>query len=466
MELNEFTNLVVGSMGVEPTGQQRALIDALVRFCSGATPRLSVFVLNGYAGTGKTSVVAALVKALRAVRYPTVLLAPTGRAAKVLSAMASKQALTIHRKIYRTEQGGNTVAIAGVADNPHRNTIFIVDEASMIGGGDESTLLDDLLQYVYNGDNCRIIFVGDTAQLPPVGCEESPAMSVTRLHNTGLRVSRAILTETVRQASDSGILYNATMLRRMMKLPQLKPPKLVTKPFADVNVAGSEDLEELLDNSYRQYGIDETILITRSNARAVRFNLAIRRSILEKNTDLTRNEPVMVAKNNYYWTSKVKGADFIANGDIARIESIYATETRGYLQFADVSLTLPDRDITLDVKVILNTLNSETAGLQPEYEVQLAALARRDAGLGADADPKSIARALKESPYYNALRVKYAYAVTCHKAQGGQWESVFVDMAGISSEAVVTMDFYRWLYTAITRARTRLTFVAPSVEAD
>lgn len=453
--------MVTAAMPHTPTAQQQAVIEALVRFCSKATPQLSVFVLNGYAGTGKTSVVAALVKSLRAVRYGTALLAPTGRAAKVLGTMAGRQAFTIHRKIYRTDGAGNTVAIAGVADNPHRNTVFIVDEASMIGGDGDSTLLDDLLQYVYNGDNCRIIFVGDTAQLPPVGCEESPAMSVKRLHDTGLRVSRAILTQTVRQASDSGILYNATMLRRMMRLDPLVRPKLATSAFADVRTVTPEDLEDALSSSYSRFGIDETIIITRSNSRAMRFNLAVRESILGKEEDISRDEPLLIARNNYHWTAKVRGADFLANGDIARVAHIYGSEIRGYLRFADVRLALPDRDIELDTKIILSSLNAESAGLSPDHELEITQLALRDAGITEAASPTERAKAFRNSHYYNALRVKYAYAVTCHKAQGGQWESVFVDMAGISAEAETTIDFYRWLYTAATRARSLLTFVRP-----
>lgn len=468
MEIGQFRQMVVDALGVEPTDQQRALIDALVRFLSGSAQSLPVFLINGYAGTGKTSVMAALVKALKAVRYPTVLLAPTGRAAKVLSSFAGKKALTIHRKIYRSETLDNRVAIAGVADNAHRNTLFIVDEASMIGGGDEQSqsLLDDLVQYVYSGDNCRMILSGDTAQLPPVGCAESPAMSVSRLHAMGLKVSRAVLTRTVRQASRSGILYNATSLRRAMQLEQLPVPKLRATPFADVDIVSGEDLQDSLSSSYANPGISETILITRSNKRAMQFNLAIRSTILEKEEVITRDEPLLIAKNNYYWTSKIKNTDFIANGDIAIVSRIYSTEIRGFLRFADVALTLPDRDLTVDVKIILNALNAETAGLNPEHEQQLLDMALRDAGPDAAGDPRIRAKALKTDPYFNALRVKYAYAVTCHKAQGGQWENVYVDMGYIPQEAVTTTDFYRWLYTAVSRARRHLYFVSPTIPVE
>ncbi len=452
-------------MGFPPTEQQRALIDALSRFCGDATPYNSVFLLNGYAGTGKTSVVAALVKALRAMRRPTVLLAPTGRAAKVLSGFAGKKAMTIHRKIYKGL--GDVAAVAGVADNPHVNAIFIVDEASMIGEGEHDSLLDDLVHYVYgSGHDCRMILLGDGAQLPPVGCDRSPAMSAERLRGLGLRVTRAVITQTVRQKARSGILYNATTLRRAMNEETLPVPELRVKPFADVRAIGGEELQEALEESYARYGIDDTLLITRSNKRAMEFNLAIRKSILEKNDVISRGEPLLIAKNNYFWTSKVKGADFVANGDVVKVNKIYGTEIIGFLRFADVELSLPDRDITFDAKLILNSLNSVTAGLNPEHEQML--MTRALAGLDptSAADPAVRRRVFHTDPYFNALRVKYAYAVTCHKAQGGQWSSVFVDMTNISNDAVTTLDFYRWLYTATTRARSLITYISPSIAKD
>lgn len=463
MDPDQFRSTVVDALGVEPTDQQRALIDALCRFCSPAAPPLSVFLLNGYAGTGKTSVIAALVKALGRSNCPTVLLAPTGRAAKVLSSFAGKKAFTIHRKIYRSDMLGNTVAIAGVADNPHSGTIFIVDEASMIGSSESHSLLDDLVQYVYSGDNCRMILLGDTAQLPPVGCSESPAMSVARLSALGLRVSRAVLTRTVRQTSRSGILYNATSLRRAMKTDPLPIPQLRVTPFSDVRSISAEELQDSLSSSYSSYGINNTILITRSNKRAMEFNMAIRRTILEKEEELSRGEPLLIAKNNYFWTSKIKNADFIANGDIAIVDKIYGTEIRGLLRFADVSLTFPDRDLSFDAKIILNTLNSETAGLNPEHEQMLLRQTMATIDTGTVLSQTAQAKAMKTDPYFNALRVKYAYAVTCHKAQGGQWDSVFVDMGYISAESVTTTDFYRWLYTATSRAKKCLTYISPTI---
>lgn len=462
MTVEDFAQMVVGALGVEPTGQQRALIDALARFCASSAPATAVFLLNGYAGTGKTSVVAALVKALQAVRRPTVLLAPTGRAAKVLSEFAGKKAMTIHRKIYKGY--GDIAAVAGVGDNPHSNAIFIVDEASMIGEGAQDSLLEDLVHYVYgSGHDCRMILLGDGAQLPPVGCAGSPAMSPERLRQLGLRVSRAVITQTVRQKAQSGILRNATALRKAMSSAPLPVPDIAASEFDDVSVIGGEELQEALSQSYSSHGIDETILITRSNKRAMEFNLAIRRTILEKEEVISRGEPLLIAKNNYYWTSKVKGVDFIANGDVVRIKQIYGTEIKGFLRFADVQLSIPDTDVCFDAKIILNSLNSSTAGLEAEHEQMLLDRCMANIDPALRSNPDVCRKALHADPYFNALRVKYAYAVTCHKAQGGQWESVFVDMGNIAPEAVTTPDFYRWLYTAVTRARRRLTLVAPTV---
>lgn len=458
-------------MGFPPTAQQRALIDALARFCDPDSVPNRVFLLNGYAGTGKTSVVAALVRALAAIRRPTVLLAPTGRAAKVLADFSGRRAQTIHRKIYRGDLVG-TPFTAGVGENPHRNAIFIVDEASMIGEGSqgEPSLLDDLVSYVYgSGEDCRMILLGDTAQLPPVGSDRSPAMNPGVLKAMGLDVSRAIITETVRQKHESGILMNATALRKAMSAAAHDPgnglpvPELYWRDLDDVRLTTQEDLEDDLAGAYSRHGVGETILITRSNRRAMLFNLAIRSRILEKEEVITRDEPLMVCRNNYFWKTGIRGADFIANGDIVVVSKIHGFENRGFLRFADVELTLPDHDgVAFDAKLILSTLNSETAGLPPDYEQMLLEQTLRQLSPADAADPYIRARVLRADPYFNALRVKYSYAVTCHKAQGGQWESVFADMAGISDEATRTPEFYRWLYTAVTRATRRLTFISPS----
>lgn len=464
----DFAQLVLEQVPYEPTSQQVELIAALSRFCSRATPSDSVFLLNGYAGTGKTSLCAALVRALNGVGIGTVLLAPTGRAAKVFSAFAGQQAYTIHRRIYSV--GGDAMAgtrTVKVASNRSVNTVYIVDEASMIGGeavGNGSNLLEDLVHYVYSGVNCRMILLGDTAQLPPVGCVESPAMSARTLHEMGLRVTRAVLTATVRQARDSGILYNATWLRKALRQPQLPIPRLTVKPFPDIEVVESYDLEEMLTKSYSRSTVLDTILITRSNRRATEFNMAARAGVLYYEEELRPDDILLVAKNNYFWTREIKGLDFIANGDMAVVESVYGVEHRYGRSFADVSLRLSDRDVTLDCKIMLDTLTTDDASLSSQSLRELfdAIMADDSEAPEGEIESQRIVRASK-SPYFNALQVKYGYAVTCHKAQGGQWSEVYIDLGYIPPESM-GLDFYRWLYTAVTRATKRLYFFNPSVD--
>lgn len=466
MTVEEFATQVIGNLPFEPTGQQTKLIAALSRFCSrNASPR-SIFLLNGYAGTGKTSVTSALVKTLKQVGINSVLLAPTGRAAKVFSNFAGKPAYTIHRKIYHQPGIGDTSSVMTVCENRHTDTFFIVDEASMISSASDNgiNILEDLIQYVYTGDGCRLILLGDTAQLPPVGMTESPAMSKNELHKYGLLVTQATITETVRQQQHSGILYNATSIRKQMRQECLTAPILTVSPFTDVKAIDSETLEDALQTAYSSSEADETILITRSNRRATDFNAAIRQRIFDKEEELTKGELLLIAKNNYFWTSKIKGADFIANGDIVRIEQVYGTEWAYGLRFADVKITLIDRDITLDTKILLNSLSSDTPALQPEKYRKLGDDIINDNEKFDPQTPYSIRlRTLKRDPHFNALQVKYAYAVTCHKAQGGQWKNVFIDMGYIPLEAYSNIDLFRWLYTAITRATTKVYFISPSV---
>lgn len=467
MDMLQFAESIVESLPFEPTHQQIGLIAALARYCSAATPSDTVFMLNGYAGTGKTSVTGALVKALPLIGMRAVLLAPTGRAAKVLSAHANHPAWTIHRRIYRhASVAQGMTGVTGVAENHSTNTVFIVDEASMISAENNggTNLLEDLIHYVFSGVNCRLILSGDTAQLPPPGSEESPAMSPDVLRSMGLRVTRAVITKTVRQSSRSGILYNATRLRRDMLLDPIPVPRLVVSPFSDVSVTEGEDLQDALDSAYAENGVNDTLLITRSNKRAVQFNLAIRSSILDYETELVKGEPLMIAKNNYFWTREIKEVDFIANGDIAIVEKIYGTESRDGIRYADVALKLPDHGVTLDTKIMLSSLVSEAPGLDPELQRRHMESSLNNPELFAPDTPyeQRFAR-LKTDPYFNALQVKYAYAVTCHKAQGGQWKSVFVDMGMIQPEALTSLDFYRWLYTAITRAVESVTYISPTL---
>lgn len=452
-----------------PTDQQIEVLGALARFCSAMMPHDSVFLLNGYAGTGKTSLMGALVRSLGSFRVPVVLMAPTGRAAKVFGGFAHHFATTIHRRIYRSPAPGEPPWSVSMASNNFKGAVFIVDEASMIGAdGDESGrpgLLEDLIYYVYSGENCRMILVGDTAQLPPVGCSSSPAMDPARLKAMGLRVLRATITATVRQARDSGILYNATWLRKAMRVDPLPVPYLHLNGMADVAAVESTDLIDTLSHSYSETGISNTLVITRSNKTATAYNEGIRTMILDREDLLGAGERLLVVKNNYFWTSKVKGLDFIANGDIGEVERVIATEVRYGFRFADIELTLTDRTepVTIPVKIILESLFSDLPAVSQESVQRLANAICMDPDLHSPDTPMSVRlKMLRTDPYYNALQVKYAYALTCHKSQGGQWADVYVDMGYIPPESQ-GIDFYRWLYTATTRATSRLYYINPRI---
>lgn len=469
MTVGEFANLVKVKLPYTANKQQSLLIDALARFCSSATPPESVFIINGYAGTGKTSLTGALVKALEEVGRPVVLLAPTGRAAKVFSAHSEHPAFTIHRKIYRGLTGNISGGFTMMQDNRLSNAVFIVDEASMIGdhesdsgaGGPINGLLEDLLQYVFTGDNCRLILLGDIAQLPPVGSTESPAMSPKRYKELGLHVSRAVLTDTVRQARYSGILRNATWLRRAMLVDPLPAPKLILGRYDDVFVVEGEEVLDAIGDCYRDGGAAATAVITRSNRRATAFNLGIRSRILDYEEELVKGERLLIAKNNYTWAAKIKGLDFIANGDVAVVTAVHSTEEKYGFRFANVTVNLPDRDVDVECRIFLDTLTDESTSLSRERMEALAQARMDDPEVNApDVPYETRLRRLRTDEYFNALQVKYAYAVTCHKAQGAQWPNVFVDMGGIPAEAQ-GLDFYRWLYTATSRATSRLFYMNP-----
>lgn len=458
MTAEDFGAAVLHYLPYDPNEQQMMVIAALSRFIT-APPdeNCRVFILNGYAGTGKTSLIGAVVKALNDAHRPPVLLAPTGRAAKVFGNFADRQAYTIHRRIYR---GGGTTG-GEVAPNRLAGAVFIVDEASMIGNsGMDGSLLDDLLQHVFTGYGCRLILVGDTAQLPPVGTSCSPAMDVDLLRSKGMKVSRAVMTQTVRQSSHSGVLYNATLLRRTMQVNPLPEPSIRVRGFSDIRIADGQELADLMRDDYQEDGSAQTILITRSNARATKFNLAIRTLINESEEELVTGERLMIAKNNYFWTRKVDGVEFLANGEIGVIESVKGIDNRFGLRFADVELSLPDMDISVDCKLLLDTLTSDYPALPPERLMQLQREVLATYGDPAHMSMSAIQRILKDDPWINALQVKYAYAITCHKAQGGQWKNVYVDASYVSPDTT-PLDNFRWLYTAVTRTTSRLTLLSP-----
>ncbi|WP_290091712.1 AAA family ATPase, partial [uncultured Bacteroides sp.] len=418
----------------------------------------SVFLLKGYAGTGKTSLIGALVKTLDQLQQKCVLLAPTGRAAKVFSHYAQHPAYTIHKKIYRQRNFSNDLDNFSLDDNLHQHTLFIVDEASMIANDGLSgavfgtgRLLDDLIQYVYSGTGCRLMLIGDTAQLPPVGEEESPALSADRLRGYGMEVYEAQLTEVVRQMHDSGILWNATELRRYISEEDFFTlPSVRVEGFPDIRTVSGSELIEVINDCYGQTGMDETIVVCRSNKRANIYNRGIRNTILYREDELNSGDLLMVAKNNYFWTEGCKEMDFIANGDIAVVRRVRRTREAYGFRFADVVLAFPDYDdMELEVKLLLDTLHTDTPALPKELNDKLFYSVLEDY---ADiAVKRERMKKMKADPHYNALQVKYAYAVTCHKAQGGQWKRVFLDQ-GYMTEDMLTPDYFRWLYTAFTRA--------------
>ena len=454
----------------EPNPQQMELVAALSKFAADTDER-SLFLLNGYAGTGKTSLMSAFVNSLPAIRCRAEMLAPTGRAAKVLAAYSGRSAFTIHRKIYQSRRYDPADARFSLARNNHKDTIFVVDEASMIANNPNEgaifgtgCLLDDLITYVYSGERCRLVLLGDVAQLPPVGYTDSPALSSAVLQGYGLSVYSFSLTEVARQRHDSGILHNATAIRDIIASGHLQAPTIRISGFPDVEVVTGEYLAERVEDCYNTDGVEETIIVTRSNKRAVMFNQGIRGRVLYMESEITTGDMLLVAKNNYFWAEDYEGIDFIANGDVAVVKRItHQTELYGF-RFADVTLEFPDYGTELDAKIILDALYSESPALNREQANNLYMAVMEDY---ADIPQKREKfKQLKKNPYFNALQVKFAYSVTCHKAQGGQWKNVFIDMGYIPEEAFSNIDFYRWLYTSFTRATSRIFLINPPLATD
>ena len=453
--VRRFAIEVMAQLPYEPNDDQLVFIVAMGRFVFTRTER-ALLVLNGYAGTGKTSLTGAIVKVLTSWHHRCVLLAPTGRAAHIFTEYSGHTAYTIHRKIYRQHSYGSDTF--GLAENKHIDTLFIVDEASMIASNtaDGATLfgtgrlLDDLITYVYSGQGCRLLLMGDGAQLPPVGQTSSPALDVALLQGYGLNVGQVTLRQVARQAQQSGILFNATLLRQAMEHDVLTAPQLQLDGWPDIEATTGEWLMETLSDCYDRDGMEQTIVVTRSNRRASMFNTGIRNRILYREELLVPGDMLIVAKNNYHWAQDYEQMDFVANGDVCRITRVWSdAEARYGLQFANVTVVFPDHDnLEMDVKIVLDTLLSDSPALSRQQSEQLF----NEVMAELPGDKRSRYKALKEHPYYNALQVKFAYAVTCHKAQGGQWRNVFVDMGAIMPDAMETLDYHRWLYTALTRA--------------
>ena len=448
----------------QPTLEQEIAVKSLSEFLL-STANDTVFVLRGYAGTGKTSLVGALVKAMDKLQQKSVLLAPTGRAAKVFSAYAGHPAFTIHKKIYRQQSFSNEVSNFSINDNLTTHTLYIVDEASMISNEGLSgsmfgtgRLLDDLVEFVYSGAGCRLLLMGDTAQLPPVGEEQSPALATEALKGYGLNVIEVDLTQVVRQVQSSGILWNATQIRQLIAEDEcFSLPKIKVSGFPDIQVVRGDELIDTLTGCYEKDGMDETIVVCRSNKRANIYNKGIRAQILYREDELNTGDLLMVAKNNYFWTEKYKEMDFIANGEIAVVRRVRRTRELYGFRFAEVLLAFPDQnDFELEANLLLDTLHSDAPALPKTENDRLFYSVLEDY---VDITVKrERMKKMKADPHYNALQVKYAYAVTCHKAQGGQWQNVFLDQ-GYMSDEYLTPDYFRWLYTAFTRASKTLYLV-------
>lgn len=479
MNIEELKYQILQQFGFPPTPEQAQALDVFVQFMTDSNPH-AVMILRGSAGTGKTSLSGAIVRTLRAVRQKVMLLAPTGRAAKVFSQNSGMPAYTIHRRIYREKAFAGVDGQFNLNDNLYTDTLFMVDEASMIAnlglGGTtfgSGCLLDDLIHFVYQGRNDRLLLIGDKAQLPPVGEEESPALSAAMLQGYGLSVYECDLNEVVRQSQQSGILFNATRIRQMITHDDITQlPKIRFSGFSDIREMPGAELIEALGDSYHHVGLDDTIVVTRSNKRANIFNQGIRNMVLDREEELESGDMLMIVKNNYYWMEeerkKIKESEerkvqrnelpaFLANGDRAKVMKVSRRIDLYGFHFATLLLKFPDYDnYELEATVLLDTLTSEAPALTHDQQEQLFHKIEEDyQDIPLKADRM---KAIRQDPYFNALQVKFAYAVTCHKAQGGQWSHVYVDQ-GYMTDEMLTPDYIHWLYTAFTRATEMLYLV-------
>ena len=478
MVVDELKYKILLQFGFPPTLEQANALDVFARFLTDRNPQV-VMILRGSAGTGKTSLSGAIVRTLQSIRQKVMLLAPTGRAAKVFSLNSGTPAYTIHRRIYREKSFSGVDGQFNLNDNLFTDTLFMVDEASMVAnmglGGmnfGSGCLLDDLVHFVYQGRNDRLMLIGDKAQLPPVGEEESPALNAAMLQGYGLTVYECDLNEVLRQSEQSGILYNATMIRQMITHDDITQlPKIRFTGFSDIRQMPGAELLEALADSYHHVGLDDTIVVTRSNKRANIFNQGIRNMVLDREEELSQGDILMIVKNNYYWMEeerkKIKEKDnqvpsndipaFLANGDRAKVLKVRRRIDLYGFRFATLLLQFPDYgNYELEATVLLDTLTSEAPALTHDQQEQLFRQIEedyQDVPLKADR-----MKAIRQDQFYNALQVKFAYAVTCHKAQGGQWAHVYVDQ-GYMTDDMLTPDYIHWLYTAFTRATEMLYLV-------
>ncbi|MEI6122987.1 MAG: AAA family ATPase [Bacteroidota bacterium] len=466
MILSKVVQLFTQNFAHVPTTDQQTVIEKLSSFVISTTEN-RIFLLKGYAGTGKTTIVGVLVKILPKLGLNSLLLAPTGRAAKVLASYSANHAYTIHKAIYKSNEDDSGYSLS-LRENKTSNTIFIVDEASMIAGEmlannslfPSSNLLEDLLTFVFSGINCSIIFVGDTAQLPPIGTQISPALDEKFLKaNFHIAIGNFELSKVFRQTEESGILANATHIRTLIYQSDITKNFFETKNFNDVIQISGSDLEDMLNTAYSASGDTETLVICRSNKRANLYNNEIRRRILYREGEINAGDKIMIVKNNYFWIAKKSKAGFIANGDIAEILRIKNIEViENDFSFADATIRLIDypEEKDIDVKLLLNTLNSESPSLSSlDFKKLYNVISNEYAHIP---ERYKQMKMIRNDPYLNALQIKFAYALTCHKTQGGQWENVFVEQGYLTDE-MVNKEYMRWLYTAVTRATKKLYLV-------
>ena len=474
MIIDELKYKILQQFGFPPTQEQAHALEVFAEFLTDRDPH-AVMILRGSAGTGKTTLSGAIVRTLKEIRQKVMLLAPTGRAAKVFSLNSGSPAYTIHRRIYREKSFSGVEGQFNLNDNLYTDTLFMVDEASMIAnmglGGmsfGSGCLLDDLVHFVYQGRNDRLLLIGDKAQLPPVGEEESPALHAAMLEGYGLKVYECDLNEVLRQSEESGILYNATMIRQMITHDDITQlPKIHFAGYSDIKPMPGAELIEALADSYHHVGLDDTIVVTRSNKRANIFNQGIRNMVLDREEELSQGDILMIVKNNYYWmeeerksNNKLQSNDipaFLANGDRAKVLKVRRRIDLYGFRFATLLLQFPDYgNYELEATVLLDTLTSEAPALTHEQQEQLFHQIEEDyQDIPLKADRM---KAIRQDQFFNALQVKFAYAVTCHKAQGGQWAHVYVDQ-GYMTDDMLNPDYIHWLYTAFTRATEMLYLV-------
>ncbi len=474
MIIDELKYKILQQFGFPPTQEQAHALEVFAEFLTDRDPH-AVMILRGSAGTGKTTLSGAIVRTLKEIHQKVMLLAPTGRAAKVFSLNSGSPAYTIHRRIYREKSFSGVEGQFNLNDNLYTDTLFMVDEASMIAnmglGGmsfGSGCLLDDLVHFVYQGRNDRLLLIGDKAQLPPVGEEESPALHAAMLEGYGLKVYECDLNEVLRQSEESGILYNATMIRQMITHDDITQlPKIHFAGYSDIKPMPGAELIEALADSYHHVGLDDTIVVTRSNKRANVFNQGIRNMVLDREEELSQGDILMIVKNNYYWMEEERKSNnklqsneipaFLANGDRAKVLKVRRRIDLYGFRFATLLLQFPDYgNYELEATVLLDTLTSEAPALTHEQQEQLFHQIEEDyQDIPLKADRM---KAIRQDQFFNALQVKFAYAVTCHKAQGGQWAHVYVDQ-GYMTDDMLNPDYIHWLYTAFTRATEMLYLV-------